>query len=198
VKAEKTEEIRKNCAKRLASQGLAQNFSGPKGSRSAAPDRYLSTMKTFFAMMIVAGLVSGAAGQPLETAENVAKTTAEKTKEAAHTVAHGVKKAANKIEDALTPDPDARRVDVTVNDGEVNMSSDLEPGKTAFVVKNEGKTTTNFEVAGGDIDHKFVAPPNPGETKVLHVTLKRGVHYTIYSTKTDDGKRTKKMTLKVK
>jgi hypothetical protein len=144
-------------------------------------------MKTFFVMMIVAGLVSGAAGQPLETAENVAKTTAEKTKEAAHTVAHGVKKAANKIEDALTPDPDARRVDVTVNDGEVNMSSDLEPGKTAFVVKNEGKTTTNFEVTGGDIDHKFVAPPGPGETKVLHVTLKRGVHYTIYSTNKDDG-----------
>ena len=158
----------------------------------------LSTMKTFFVMMIVAGLVSGAAGQPLETAENVAKATAEKTKEAAHTVAHGVKKAANKIEDALTPDPDARRVDVTVNDGEVNMSSDLEPGKTAFVVKNEGKATTNFEVTGGDIDHKFVAPPGPGETKVLHVTLKRGVHYTIYSTNTDDGKRTKKMTLKVK
>ena len=94
-------------------------------------------MKAFFVMMIVAGLVSGAAGQPLDTAENVAKKTAEKTKEAAQTVAHGVKKAANKVEDALTPDPDARRVDVTVNDGEVNMSSDLEPGKTAFVCHDE-------------------------------------------------------------
>jgi hypothetical protein len=109
-----------------------------------------------------------------------------------------VKKAANKVEDALTPDPDARRVDVTLNDGEVNMSSDLEPGKTAFVVKNEGKATTNFEVKGGDIDRKFVTPPGPGETKVLNVTLKRGVHYNIYSTNTDDGKRTKKMTLNVK
>ena len=121
----------------------------------------------FFVMMIAAGLVSGAAGQPLDTAENVAKKTAEKTKEAAQTVAHGVKKAANKVEDALTPDPDARRVDVTVNDGEVNMSSDLEPGKTAFVVKNEGKTTTNFQITGGNIDRKFVTPPGPGETKVL-------------------------------
>jgi hypothetical protein len=155
-------------------------------------------MKTFFFLMIVAGLVSGASGQPLDTAKNIANSTAEKTKEAAQTVAHGVKKAANKVEDALTPDPDARRVDVTVNDGEVNMSSDLEPGKTAFVVKNEGKTTTNFEVTGGDIDRKFVTPPGPGETKVLHVTLKRGVHYNIYSTNTDDGKRTKKMTLSVK
>lgn len=149
-------------------------------------------------MMLVAGLVSAAAAQPLETAENVAKTTAEKTKEAAHTVAHGVKKAANKIEDALTPDPDARRVDVTVNDGEINMSSDLEPGKTAFVIKNEGKTTTNFQITGGGIDRKFVTPPAPGETKVLHVTLKRGAHYTVYSTNTDNGKRTKKMTLNVR
>ena len=155
-------------------------------------------MKMFFVMMLVAGLVSGASGQPLDTAENVAKKTAEKTKEAAQTVAHGVKKAANKVEDALTPDPDARRVDVTVNDGEVNMSSDLEPGKTAFVVKNEGKTTTNFQITGGNIDRKFVTPPGPGETKVLHVTLKRGAHYTVYSTNMDDGKRTKKMTLDVK
>jgi hypothetical protein len=143
-------------------------------------------------------LVSGAAGQPLETAENIATKTAEKTKEAAHAVAHGVKKAADKVEDALTPDPDARRVDVTVNDGEVNMSSNLEAGKTSFVVKNEGKTTTNFEIKGGDIHRKFVTPPGPGETKVLNVTLKRGADYRIYSTNTDDGKRTKKMTLQVK
>src|SRR6266513_593672 len=112
-------------------------------------------MKTFLALMIVAGLASIAAGQPLEKAKDVAETTAEKTKAAAQSVAHGVKKAADKVEDALTPDADARRVDVTVNDGEVNMSSDLESGKTAFVVKNEGKTTTNFEVTRGDIDRKF-------------------------------------------
>src|SRR5215475_10097043 len=142
-------------------------------------------MKTFLVMMIAAGLASVVAGQPLETAKDVAKTTAEKTKEAAHTVAHGVKKAADKVEDALTPDPDARRVDVTVNDGEVNMSSDLESGKTAFVVKNEGKTTTNFEIRGGDIDRKFVTPPGPDETKVLNLTLKHGVHYAIYSTNAD-------------
>jgi hypothetical protein len=155
-------------------------------------------MKTFFVMTIVAGLVSGAAGQPLDTAKNIANSTAEKTKEAAKTVGQGVKKAAHKVGDALTPDPDARRVDVTVNDGEVNMSSDLEPGKTAFVVKNEGKTTTNFEITRGDISRKFDAPPGPGETKVLHVTLKSGKTYTVYSTNPDDGKRTKKMTVNVK
>ena len=148
--------------------------------------------------MIVAGLVSGAAGQPLETAGNIVKSTAQKTKDAAQTVAHGVKKAADKVGDALTPDPDARRVDVTVNDGEVNMSSDLEAGKTAFVVKNEGKTTSNFEITRGDINRKFNVPPGPGETKVLHATLKSGKTYTVYSTNPDDGKRTKKMTFQVK
>ena len=177
---------------------LGRTLSGQKARAVPLWIESLSTMKTFFVVMIVGGLVSGAAGQPLDTAENIAKTTAEKTKEAAHAVAHGVKKAADKVEDALTPDPDARRVDVTVNDGEVNMSSDLEPGKTAFVVKNEGKTATNFEIKGGDIDRKFVTPPSPGETKVLNLTLKHGVHYTIYSTNADDGKRTKKMTLNVK
>lgn len=161
-----------------------------------AQDRYVNRMKTFLTIMMVAGLVSTGVGQVVDTAENVAKATARKTKEAAQTVAHGVKKAADKVEDALTPDPDARRVDVTVNDDTINMPTDLEPGKTAFVVKNEGKTTHNFEVVAGSTDRKFVTPPGPGETKVLHVTLKRGNSYAIYSN-TDDGKRTKKMTLKV-
>ena len=169
-----------------------------RGARGRAWERILSTMKTLLISIIGAGLVSSAVAQPLETAENVAKKTAEKTKEAAHTVAHGAKKAAHKVADALTPDADARRVDVTINDGNVNMPTDLEPGKTAFVVKNEGKTTQNFEVTGGDIERKFVAPPGPGETKVLHVTLKRGTSYTVYSTNPDDNKRKKTMTLSVR
>jgi len=160
-------------------------------------NRYVNRMKTLLTITIVAGLVSTGVAQVVDTAENVAKATAHKTKQAAQTVAHGVKKAADKVEDALTPDPDARRVDVTINDDTINMPTDLEPGKTAFVVKNEGNTTHNFEVAGGSTNRKFVTPPGPGETKVLHVTLKHGNSYTIYSTNTDDGKRTKKMTLKV-
>ena len=40
--------------------------------------------------------------------------------------------------------------------------------------------------------------PGPGETKVLHVTLRSGRKYTVYSTNPDDGKRVKKMTLSVK
>jgi type II secretory pathway pseudopilin PulG len=155
-------------------------------------------MKTLLIMMIGAGLASTVPGQVVDTAKDVAKTTAEKTKEAAETVAHGAKKAAEKVADALTPDSDARRVDVTVNGDKVDMPADLEPGKTAFVVKNDGKTTQNFEVTGGSVDRKFVAPPNPGETKVLNVTLNPGKTYTVYSTNTDSGKRTKEMTFHVK
>ena len=155
-------------------------------------------MKKFLILAMSVGLASIALGQPAETAENVAKKTVEKTKEAAETVAHGVKKGADKVADALTPDTDARRVDVTIDGDNIDMPGDLRPGKTAFVVKNNGKTTPNFEITGGDVDRKFTAPPGPGETKVLHVTLRSGRKYTVYSTNPDDGKRVKKMTLSVK
>jgi hypothetical protein len=153
-------------------------------------------MKKLLILMLGTGSI--ALGQVVDTAENVAKKTAEKTKEAAETVAHGVKKGVDKVADALTPDTDAARVDVTIDGDNVDMPADLRPGKTAFVVKNNGKTTQNFEVIGGDIDRKFMVPPGPGETKVLHVTLHRGRTYTVYSTNPDDGKWTKKLTLNVK
>jgi iron uptake system EfeUOB component EfeO/EfeM len=115
----------------------------------------------------------------------------------ARTVAHGVKKAADTVEDAFTPDSDARRVDVTVTDDRIDMPTRLKPGKTAFVVKNAGKTTQNFEVEGRSVDRKFVAAPHPGETKVLHVILKRGT-YTAYSPEKEGNKRTAEVTLRVR
>jgi len=115
----------------------------------------------------------------------------------AETVAHGAKKAADTVVDALTPDEDARRVDVTVTDDHIDMPTQLKPGKTAFVVKNAGKTAQNFEVEGRNIDRKFVTAPNPGETKVLHVNLKRGT-YSAYSPGKEKNKRTAEATLRVK
>lgn len=180
--------------------GRRQRFGREKAPRAGeARIDSLNRMKTFLVMMIGGALGSGvASGQVLDTAKEAAKTTAETAKEAGQTVVHGAKKAVNKVADALTPDADARRVDVTVTDDKIDMPTDLEPGKTAFVVKNEGKTTPNFEIAGGSIDRKFIAPPGPGETKVLHATLKRGTTYSVYSTNADGGKRTRKMTLHVK
>ena len=152
-------------------------------------------MKTIVSI-VFAGLISTAVAQ-VDTAENVARSTVRGTKKAAETVAHGAKKAADTVVDAVTPDEDARRVDVTVTDDRIDMPTQLKPGKTAFVVKNAGKHARNFEVEGKDIDRKFVAAPGPGQTKVLHATLKRGT-YTAYSPGKDKDKRTAEVTLHVK
>jgi hypothetical protein len=148
-------------------------------------------------MMLVAAVATATAIAQTDTARNVVNSTVRGTKEAAETVAHGAQKAIDTVADAVTPEPDARRVDVTVNDDRIDMPTVLKPGKTAFVVKNDGTTTQNFEVEGRNIDRKFVTPPNPGQTKVLHTTLKRG-SYTVYSVKTDDGTRSRRMTLRVR
>jgi hypothetical protein len=152
-------------------------------------------MKTLLSI-ILAGVISTAVAQ-VDTAENVVHTTVRKTKEAAHTVAHGAKKAADTVVDAVTPDSDARRVDVTVTEDRIDVPTQLKPGKTAFVVKNAGQTPQNFEVEGRSVDRKFLAAPNPGETKVLHVTLKRGT-YTVYSPGKNGDARTRKVTLRVR
>jgi archaellum component FlaG (FlaF/FlaG flagellin family) len=152
-------------------------------------------MKTFFSM-ILAGMVSTAVAQ-VDTAENVVHSTVRGTKQAARTVAHGVKKAADTVEDAFTPDSDARRVDVTITENGIDMPTQLRPGKTAFVVKNAGKTAQNFEVEGRSVDRKFVAAPNPGQTKVLHVYLKRGT-YSVYSPGKTGDKGTPNATLRVR
>jgi archaellum component FlaG (FlaF/FlaG flagellin family) len=152
-------------------------------------------MKTFFSM-VFAGLISTAVAQ-VDTAENVVHSTVRGTKRAARTVAHGVKKAADTVEDAFTPDSDARRVDVTITENRIDIPTQLRPGKTAFVVKNAGKTTQNFEVEGGSVDRKFVAAPNPGQTKVLHVILKRGT-YTVYSPGKTGDRASPKTTLRVR
>jgi archaellum component FlaG (FlaF/FlaG flagellin family) len=152
-------------------------------------------MKTFLSI-VFAGLISTAVAQ-VDTAENVVHSTVRGTEKAARTVAHGVKKAADTVEDAFTPDSDARRVDVTITEDRIDMPTRLRPGKTAFVVKNAGKTAQNFEVEGQSVDRKFVAAPNPGQTKVLHVYLKRGT-YAVYSPGNDGNKRTAEMTLRVR
>jgi iron uptake system EfeUOB component EfeO/EfeM len=153
-------------------------------------------MKTILSILFV-GLISTAAAQVVDTAEDVAHSTVRGAKKAAQTVAHGAKKAVDTVADAVTPDKDARRVDVTVTDNRIDMPTQLKPGKTAFVVKNASQTTQNFEVEGTGIDRKFIAAPNPGETKVLHVNLKRG-SYTAYSPGKAENQRKAKVTLRVR
>ena len=135
-------------------------------------------MKTFFSVIfaVVISIGTARAEGPVQKATDVAEDTAETAKNVGHSVAKGTKKALNTVVEALTPDPDARRVDVTLSEYKIDMPTTLKPGKTAFVVKNAGKKKHNFEVKGNGTDQKFQVNLGSNETKVLHVALKRGTY----------------------
>jgi uncharacterized cupredoxin-like copper-binding protein len=143
--------------------------------------RYFSTMKTLLSTIIAAvvSLNVVCAEGPVEKAGEVAEDAANTAKNVGRSVAKGTKKAVNTVADALTPDSDAYRVDVKLNDYSIDMPTSLKRGKTAFVVKNTGKQKHNFEVQGNGTDQKFLVNLGRNETKVLHVNLKRGT-YTVY------------------
>ena len=124
-----------------------------------------------------------AAATAANTAKHVGQAAVRHTKEAVETVA-----------DVFTPEPDARRVDVTLTDHHLDMPTELKPGKTAFVVKDDGKKKHNFEIQGEDVDKKFLTDLSPEQTKVLHVTLEHG-NYTVFCP--EDGHRDKGMAAKL-
>lgn len=160
--------------------------------------RNLCTMKTIFILIISMALavslnVARAEG-PAEKAAEVAEDTVDTAKNVGHSVAKGTKKAARKVADALTPDPDARQFNVTLTDYHIEMPGSTEPGKTAFIVKNDGQRNHSFEVAGNGTDKKFLTDVPPSKTKVLHVDLTRG-SYTVYCPV--DGHRGKGMEQKL-
>ena len=103
----------------------------------------------------------------------------EKTKEAGRAVADTTKRAVDKVVDAVTPDEDARKVEVKLSEHHIEMPKTLGTGKTAFLVRNAGKEKHNFEIKGEGIEKKFFADIAPNDTKVLHVDLKPG-NYKIY------------------
>ena len=146
------------------------------------------SLSTIIAVALSLGVVW--AQGPVEKAGNVAANAADTAKNVGKKVVTGTKKAVNKVVDAVTPDPDARRVDVTLSNDKIDMPTSLEPGKTAFVVKNAGNEKHNFVVRGKDGTHKFMVDLQPDETKVLHVQLKHGT-YTAYCPL--DGHRKKGM-----
>jgi uncharacterized cupredoxin-like copper-binding protein len=138
--------------------------------RAAANDTFIAMKPLLSAIIAVAiSCTSIRAENPVkdavDTATNVGHAAVRHTTEAAETVA-----------DALTPEPDARRADVTMTDYKFDMPTELKPGKTAFVVKNAGKRKHNFEIKGAGIDRKFQNNVAPGETRVLHVVLERGTY----------------------
>jgi uncharacterized cupredoxin-like copper-binding protein len=124
-------------------------------------------LSTIVAVAVSAAVVRAQdpATDAVDTAKNVGHAAVRHTKEAVETAA-----------DALTPEPDARRVDVTMTEYKFDMPTDLKPGKTAFVVKNAGKKKHNLQIKGAGVDRKFQKNIAPGETRVLHVVLERGTY----------------------
>ena len=107
--------------------------------------------------------------------KQITKTVAKKTKETAKTVANKTKETVNAIEHKIdTPDADARKVQVTMTDGGVQMPASLRPGKTAFIVKNTGKQKHNFEIEGPNLDKSFWFAVAPKDNKTMQVDLKPG------------------------
>lgn len=108
----------------------------------------------------------------VETGRAIAEGTKEVTKKAIEKT----KEAAGTVMDAVTPDADARKVDVNLKENQIDMPTKLAAGKTAFVVRNTGKEKHNFEIQGQGTEKKFLLNVNPDETKVLHVDLKPGAY----------------------
>jgi hypothetical protein len=127
---------------------------------------------------VIASLTLARAEGPAEKAADIASDTVDTAKNVGHSVARGTKKAYHKVVDAVTPDPDAKQVNVTLTDDRIDVAGDVGPGKTAFVVKNAGKEEHNFRVVGNGTDRKFQSSVAPDQTKVLHVNIKHGT-YTV-------------------
>jgi len=132
-------------------------------------------MKTLTSI-ILAGAISIGIAQAQGDRAAAAQDTADTARNLERSVARGTENAASPAAEALTPDSDARRVNVTMNEYKFDMPTTLKPGKTAFIVKNAGKKTHNIEIKGNGIDQKFAANLRPGQSRVLHVVLKRGTY----------------------
>ena len=131
-----------------------------------------------------------------KTADTLEKAK-EKTKEAGRAVADTTKKVLDKVVDAVTPDADARKVEVKLTEHHLDIPKSLGTGKTAFIVRNGGKEKHNFEIKGEGIEKKFFTDLAPDESKVLHVDLKPGT-YKVYCPVGDHSEEGLNATLTVK
>lgn len=162
-------------------------------------------MKTItFVSLALAAAISVASAQEKKADKTLGEKTGdalgkagEKTKEAGRAVVDTTKKVAIAVVDAVTPDADARKVEVKLAEHQIDMPKSLQAGKTAFVVHNAGKEKHNFQIEGQGIDKKFLAAVSPDDTKVLHVDLKPGT-YKVYCPVKDHAGEGMKLNLTVK
>src|SRR5688572_26122301 len=130
--------------------------------------------------------------------KEVTKAVVDTTKETSKTVAKKTKETVKAIEHKIdSPDADARKVNVTINDGGVQMPRSLPAGKTAFIVKNSGKQKHNFEIEGEHLDKSFWFAIAPKDSKTMQVDLKRGT-YEAHCSVADHANKEAKVKLAVK
>ena len=130
--------------------------------------------------------------------KEVTKAVVDTTKETSKTVAKKTKETVKAIEHKIdAPDADARKVNVTINDGGVQMPRSLPAGKTAFIVKNNGKQKHNFEIEGEHLDKSFWFAIEPKDSKTMQVDLKRGT-YEAHCSVDDHANKEAKVKLAVK
>ncbi|MDR3402350.1 MAG: hypothetical protein P4L99_07610 [Chthoniobacter sp.] len=159
--------------------------------------------KLFYSALLAAALSAGVARADDKTLGEKTSDALEKAKdktiEAGRVVAEDTKKAATTVKDAVLPDSDARKVDVTLTERRIEMDRELPPGKTAFVVRNNGKERQNFKIEGNGLDKEFMIAVAPNDTKTLHVDLKRG-DYKVFvpSTGNDSEPKGSELSLRVK
>ncbi len=122
-----------------------------------------------------------------EKAKEMLKKAEDKTAAAGHALVKGTKKAGRAIADAVTPDSDATKVDVNINDSDISLPMTLGAGKTAFVVKNTGKEKHNFHIKGEGVDEKFLLAVAANDTKVMYVELKPGTYQVTCPEKEGDA-----------
>jgi hypothetical protein len=113
-----------------------------------------------------------------KTADTLEKAK-DKTVDAGRAVVDETKKAAETVKDTVIPDPNARKIDVTLTEHRIDMPRELSAGKTAFVVRNDGKERQNFKIEGPGLDREFMIPVGPQESKTLDVELKPGEYKVI-------------------
>jgi uncharacterized cupredoxin-like copper-binding protein len=134
---------------------------------------------TLFACLALAGALSFASAEEKTFGQKTAETldkAAQKTKEAGRAVADTTRKAADSAVDAVTPDSDARKVEVSLREHKISLPESIGAGKTAFVVTNKGVGKHNFEIEGQGLEKKFMLNLAPNDTKTLHVDLKPGTY----------------------
>lgn len=159
---------------------------------------------TIFVSLALAAVMPVALAQEKKSDKTLGEKTAEtldkaadKAKNAGSAVVDTTKKVADAVVDAVTPDKDARQVEVKLVEHRIEMPKSLKPGKTAFVVRNDGKEKHNFGIQGEGIEKKFLLSLSPQETKVLHVDLKPG-SYSAYCPVKDHDAEGMKVSLTVK